>query len=134
MLKLAQESLGNVGGNVATAGSLADLGGEPPRDGGGQLLGTGRLAHAPILPVVGSAAVADSIQASGRSAGRSRRGTAIKRAVPGWSPSRGTRPRDRDLPSSGISAQPAAYTGIATWPRIATAARPTRVAVTSVPR
>src|SRR2546421_9311192 len=54
MLKLAKESLSNVGGNVAAAGSFADLGGEPPRDGGRQLLGTGRLAHAVIIPAVGS--------------------------------------------------------------------------------
>ncbi len=54
MLKLTQQSLGNVGRNVATAGPFADLGGKPPRNSGRQLFGAGRLAHALIIPMVGS--------------------------------------------------------------------------------
>jgi hypothetical protein len=54
VLKLAQQSLGNVGRNVAAAGTFADLGGKPPRNSGRQLFGAGRLAHALIIPMVGS--------------------------------------------------------------------------------
>jgi hypothetical protein len=54
VLELAQQSLGNVGRNVAAPGTFADLGGKPPRNSGRQLFGAGRLAHALILPMVGS--------------------------------------------------------------------------------
>src|SRR5689334_2992969 len=125
MLKLAQQSLGNVSGNVATAGSLADLGGEPPRDSGRQLLGTGRLAHASILPAVGSEPSSldgrhlrqDQEAEKGRPSGVPKAGVVMAPTARGSdhacrtrlvTESRNSAARDRDLPSSGISAQPTA--------------------------